>query len=113
MDNLILYSLEGCGYSMSAEKLVNELGLNANVIKVKQIEKESYKKRNKMDTFPQIFLNLDNSLIKIGGYNDLTDMVGYIKEGKENKSLDLVVNNVNRKYDVEKKKIYKIISFFL
>lgn len=113
MDNLILYSLEGCGYSMNAEKLINDLCVKAEIIKVKQTEKDYYKKRNEMNTFPQIFLNLDNNTIKIGGYNDLTDLINYIKDGKKNKSLDLVVNNVNKKYDFDKKRIFKIIDFFL
>ena len=54
--SLIIYSLEGCPYSMKSESLLKLY--KPKIVKVSQLEKEKYKKQNNMNTFPQIFLDL-------------------------------------------------------
>ena len=75
-----IFSLEGCGYSMAAEKLLLEHNIPFRKISVSQEDKEYHKKLNEMDTFPQIFLNkLHNKRSKIGGYTDLNKYIEVIK----------------------------------
>ena len=74
---LFIYSLVGCGYSKEAVKLLTPY--KPDIITVSQEEKDKYKKMNKMDTFPQIFI-LDNNSnnIKIGGYYDNIELLAKI-----------------------------------
>ena len=72
---IILYILEGCPYCIKSLQL-----LQNNNIKYKEIivenneEKELYKKQNGMNTFPQIFMQVNkDNFIKIGGYDNLVD----------------------------------------
>jgi glutaredoxin len=58
MIRLQIYSLIGCYFSQKAELSMMDfkLGDKLEIIKVEDEEKEKYKKLNKMNTFPQIFL---------------------------------------------------------
>jgi glutaredoxin len=73
---LEIYSLVGCPYSMKAEKLLKLY--KPNIYKVSQKEKETYKQKNKMDTFTQIFLLDKNERTKIGGYSDVIELLSKI-----------------------------------
>lgn len=87
------YILKDCYYS----NLANEL-LKKNKIKFKkfnipqdEIIKNKYKKKNKMNTFPQIFYqeNINSKNIKIGGYDELNHYIeikNSIKYNKLNKN---------------------------
>lgn len=72
-----IYSLNGCPHSERAEILVGRIGLKHKIIPVKNEmkEKNAYKKKHKMDTFPQIFYKTGSKTIKIGGYSDFFDAV--------------------------------------
>ena len=83
---IILYVLEGCPYCNKALK-----ELNSNRIKYKSIivensqeAKNHYKKQSGMLTFPQIFIETDNSFLKIGGYDDLILLITTSKDIKKN-----------------------------
>jgi glutaredoxin len=66
-----IYVLEGCPYCNNALRLLEQYRIRHKIIVVEHHEKEYYKKKNKMNTFPQIFLEKDkNKLIKIGGNDD-------------------------------------------
>lgn len=74
---LEIYSLEGCPYSVKAEKLVKDLRLPYKVIKVTDSNKQSYKDKNQMATFPQIFIVYPQLGLRklIGGYTELTNVL--------------------------------------
>ena len=101
---IILYVLETCPYCNNALQLLKD-----NKIKYKSIivqntveEKNLYKKQNGMNTFPQIFIQMNkDNYMKIGGYNDLVDVFdqcNIIK--KSNVSLDSIYHTykyINKK----------------
>ena len=71
---ITIYSLEGCPFSIAAEKLVaSKLPASKyDINRVSHDEKSKYKKLHSYNTFPQVFVG--NELI--GGYNEL---VKYLK----------------------------------
>lgn len=82
---IYIYSLEGCPFSKKAEILSKKLKsskicnlnekIQTTIFKIKQYEKNIYKKKNNYQTFPQIFI--DGELI--GG---LDNFEKYIKNNK-------------------------------
>ena len=83
---LEIYSLIGCYFSSKAEYMVTDLKLKnkIKIIKVKCEEKDKYKKKNNMDTFPQIFVVNGKKRFKIGGSTDLENCLRIIDEIKNN-----------------------------
>ncbi|AYV78992.1 MAG: hypothetical protein Faunusvirus1_12 [Faunusvirus sp.] len=77
MTYIIVYSLDGCRYSKDAVKILKKYHIPRKIINVPNEEslKSKYKKINGMATFPQIFMHINNDDIKIGGYNDLSELV--------------------------------------
>lgn len=65
-----LYVLQGCPYCKGALDFMNQRGLQHKVITVSPDKKAYYKKKNGMNTFPQIFLDKQ----PIGGFGDLMDI---------------------------------------
>ena len=112
---LVVYSLENCYYSMSAEDFLNENYIDKKTKKtyrlqrVNQENKMYYKEFNKMNTFPQIFLESSNDKIKIGGYNDLKEIIGVLKNKKNN--FDDILSKLNSRYD--KRDALVVIKFFI
>jgi len=87
------YILQDCYYSSMAENLLKKNKLKFSKISVPQDEtiKNKIKKKNKMDTFPQIFYQETkrSKICKIGGYDDLTNYIeikNIIKENRLNKN---------------------------
>jgi glutaredoxin len=79
-----IYSLEYCPYSMEAEQIIKQNNLSHKIIKVKQEEKNKYKKLNKWNTFPQVFYkHKTNKLKLIGGCSDLEKYINIINIIKE------------------------------
>ena len=80
----ILYGLEHCPYCIKAIQLFEMNNIPVKVIWVKnQEEKEKYKKKHGMNTFPQIFFtnsrnnrnrNNKGKMVKIGGCEDIENM---------------------------------------
>jgi glutaredoxin len=89
---IVLYVLEGCPYCNNSLKLLKEYKIKHKAIVVQQDEKEYYKKRNKMNTFPQIFMMIDkDNFIKIGGNSDLVETIELSHNiNKSNVSIDAV-----------------------
>lgn len=80
------YILDGCYFS---EKALYSLTKNIKEENLKIINvpddvkiKNKYKKKNKMSTFPQIFIKVNKKKIKIGGSDDLMNMYRIINEIK-------------------------------
>lgn len=72
---LKLYVLKGCPYCASSLDLVKSKKIDHEVIVVSQEEKESYKKKHSMNTFPQVFYNRT----LIGGNQDLHEIINSIE----------------------------------
>ena len=115
MYKLEVYSLEGCPYSMNAESLLNNNSIEFDLIKVSYDEKDHYKQKNKMNTFPQIFLKTGKETVKIGDYNKLNKIFDIIND----KTLfDIMLKDLKSKLSFEsslndKKIILRIILILL
>jgi glutaredoxin len=79
----VIYALEDCPYSIRAADFISKHPvLKADVHWAKQAEKEQYKRRNKMNTFPQVFFKYKPShgkrdrMVMVGGYSELMDLAG-------------------------------------
>ena len=106
---LIVYSLENCFYSMSASNLLDQENIRYNLQSVSYKNKQIYKEKNKMKTFPQIFLQNNDLKIKIGGYSELSYIIDLIKN---NKNFEEVKNNLLNKLNLNLKEILLIINYF-
>ena len=91
---IIAYILEDCYYSQMANDILkkNKIKFEKYVIPQDERIKNELKKKNKMQTFPQILFqeNEDSKIEKIGGYDELQqyiDIKDHIKENKLNKNL--------------------------
>lgn len=85
---ILAYLLDNCYYSQEAFHLLKNNHIPFQYIQVPQDEKikSKFKKKNKMNTFPQLFLNTN----KIGGYDDLIkyfEIIDQIKVKKLNKDV--------------------------
>lgn len=89
---IILYVLDGCPYCNNSLRVLKENKIKHKAIVVAPKDKEKYKKINKMNTFPQIFINADkDTYLKIGGNDDLEETIRIVKEVQSsNVSLDSI-----------------------
>ena len=81
---LIVNILESCPFCQKTIEILNNYNLKYKLNIVQNNKKTFYKKKYNMDTFPQIFIN-SNELIKVGGYNDLINILNILSNMKENK----------------------------
>ena len=110
MDCLNIYSLDGCYYSQSLEELLNSNKIKYNLNRVNLENKSKIKEKNKMSTFPQVFLNSKNVDYKVGGFDD----VNYIlDEIKTKNNLDLIINNIKFKTNLDKKRSIRLINLLI
>lgn len=75
---IILYVLEDCPYCNRALSILDEYKLKYTKIIVENNEtsKKIYKKQNKMRTFPQIFMQIEeDKFVKIGGCSELEESI--------------------------------------
>jgi glutaredoxin 3 len=80
-----LYVLEGCPYCNKALDILKKNKIKHKKIVVENSEeaKNYYKKKNKMNTFPQIFLDFNESnSMKIGGCSDLENLMDLLSNIK-------------------------------
>ncbi len=82
---LEVYSLQGCPYSIRAEKRLQKYSKVVKVISVPRDEKikNKYKKMNKMSTFPQIYLVDGKKRVKIGGYSSIEKILDVYEKLEE------------------------------
>jgi glutaredoxin len=90
--SIVLYVLKGCPYCNNALMLLKENNIKHKAIVVEDKDKEKYKKINKMNTFPQIFININgDNYFKLGGNDDLVETMEIVKTIiNSNVSLDAV-----------------------
>lgn len=83
------YILENCYYSQQANELLKKNKIKFKKIIVPQDEdiKKEIKKKNKMNTFPQILFqeNKSSKIEKIGGYDELCVYITMKNQIQENK----------------------------
>lgn len=72
---ILINFLDGCPYCMEAESILKKMKIKYKKNLVTQNTKNNYKKKYKMNTFPQIFLNEKNNLSKIGGLDDFNNLI--------------------------------------
>lgn len=89
---IILYVLNGCPFCNRALQLLSQYNIKHKAILVGPDEKEHYKKQNRMNTFPQIFMQIDsNNYMKVGGATDLEETINQCNIIKNsNVSLDSI-----------------------
>jgi glutaredoxin len=97
---LVLYVLSGCPYCEKAMKMLNENKIKFEKIIVPNEDnvKKTYKEKMGMNTFPMIFLKIDedkNVYSKIGGSSDLEL---YIQKCKELSINNLAMDNLYKLY---------------
>jgi|TARA_B100000161_G_C33384955_1_gene339524 glutaredoxin len=110
MDYLDIYSLDGCYYSQSLEELLNNKKIKYNLNRVNLENKSKIKEKNKMSTFPQVFLRSKNINYKVGGF----DNISYILDEINNKkNLDLIINNIKFRTNLDKKRSLRLINLLL
>ena len=106
MDCLNIYSLDGCYYSQSLEELLNNKKIKYNINRVNLKNKIKIKEKNKMSTFPQVFLNSKEINYKVGGFNDFSYILNEIETKK---NLDLIKDNVKFKTNLDDSKSIRLI----
>ena len=79
---IYVYSLFGCPFSEAAEDLVKDTKVPHKIVKINtQKDKDKYKKKHQMTTFPQIyFKNSRGKMVKIGGYEEFRSIVEMCKK---------------------------------
>tara|TARA_B100000902_G_C27252759_1_gene886186 strand:+ start:282 stop:626 length:345 start_codon:yes stop_codon:yes gene_type:complete len=109
MTQLKVFSLEGCYFSQSAEELLKNNNIDYSLKKVTQNEKQAIKDINKMDTFPQVFLETSNKDIKVGGFTELKNLNELVNK-KDN--FDNIYDEVSNKveFNNNKKNILRLIN---
>ena len=79
MNKIVIYSLNGCGFSKKAINTLKKKNITYEVFNIDWNNKDEYKKKKNMNTFPQIFFKKKNSSrIKIGGNNDIDNLLNII-----------------------------------
>jgi glutaredoxin len=108
---IIIYKLEGCPFSIKAADILKKYP-DTKIINIKHNDKNSFKKQNNMNTFPQIFYMFDIKEFKIGGYNDLKYLL-YIKKKYNNINQTLFNDKIKDKINIKDYKIFLDLLLFL
>jgi len=106
--SLKLILLQNCEYSIAANELIQSHKIPSQIHWISQIQKNLYI-NNKIQTFPQIYLNKFNSKgnLLLGGY---TDLKSFIDTFKGTKLLDFNINHFINKYKWSKKSTLRLIQ---
>lgn len=77
---IIINVLEGCPYCNNSLRLLDNLGVKYKKVIVNQNEKNKYKKKYNMSSFPQVLLELNNKHLVLGGNDELVKSVNLIQQ---------------------------------
>lgn len=83
----ILYGLEYCPYCIKSVQLLSMHNIPHKMNWIEESDKDKYKKKHKMSTFPQIFYKIspkNKKMVKIGGFDDIERMFLVAKAIKQN-----------------------------
>jgi glutaredoxin len=100
MPSFAIIYLEGCPYSMEAEKILNELKKTENIkykiTRIQQINKESIKTKGHFSSFPQIYLQTNNQYYTIGGCDQFKEFIDCVnKEKGKNTFINCINQAIN------------------
>lgn len=87
----VLYGLDYCPYCIKSIQLLKMHNIPHKMTWIKESDKDKYKKKHKMSTFPQVFYKTtpkSRKMVKVGGFDDLEKMFLVAKAVNQN-SLDL------------------------
>ena len=105
---LKLIFLNNCPYSEAAKELILNNKIKSKIIKVEQNEKEKFK-TDKINTFPQIYLEKKNSKGSqlIGGYDIFKEIYDAVKS---NSSLNSIKDKITNKINISNKSLLRLIE---
>lgn len=103
------FILSGCPYSRKAEEYLKKNDIPYKKIFVSQEDKNFYKERNNMPTFPQLFLSYYGKKIMIGGYDTLMELDNLYYTMK-NSPIEQHINIINSQNIIPKKKNFLLIA---
>lgn len=92
---IIINYLYGCPFCKNSERILKEYNIPYTKNVVTQKTKEDFKKKYKMETFPQIFYKT-SKLVKIGGNDALVDLINICRLLNENNFNQNTINYVKR-----------------
>lgn len=110
MSSIVIYSLNGCGYSSSSVAILKNKSVNAKIYNIGWQQKEEIKRQNNMSTFPQIFLEYDTIKYKIGGDSDLKNILSIIDKTKSTGKFDEMVDNINKLVEGDRRIALEVIN---
>lgn len=110
MSSIVIFSLNGCGYSKSSVDILKSRNVKARINNIEWSQKEEIKKKNKMSTFPQIFLEYDTKKYKIGGDSDLKNILSIIDKTKSTGKFDEMVDNINKLVEGDRRIALEVIN---
>lgn len=108
---LLAIILQGCPWSMKAQKLLLENNYNCEIQEITYEQKDNWKE--KMNTFPQIYLKKHNSKgsTLIGGFTELNNMHNVIKKSKSRNACEKELKKTFP--DMKYKKLLRLIELTL
>jgi len=99
MSKFKLYVLDGCPFCKRALDRIKSLGLDHESIIISHEQKEKYKIKHEMETFPQIFFidntNKNKTEYKIGGCDELETLLDIVKTIGEKYNIKIVEKIIN------------------
>ena len=92
MKKIKVISLKNCPYSEAAEDMLKNNNIAFTVTKVNTNTKKKYKSKL-IDTFPQIYLDIDKKPLLLGGYNELKNIYDIVNKTS---NIQKILNNLNK-----------------
>ena len=77
---IVINVLEGCPYCNNSLNVLDNFNIKYKKTVVEQNEKNKFKKKYNMDTFPQVLLELNNKHLVLGGNQDLMNSINLIQQ---------------------------------
>ena len=111
MNKIIIYSLDGCLYSQHAINTLKYNNIDYQINHIDKDDKEYYKFTYNINSFPHIlYLNKNNDKFKIGGNDDLNEILKIISDTKKNKKFNIMIDIIQSKLLLDKKTTLQIID---
>lgn len=110
MSKIVIFSLNGCGYSQSSLNILRTKNVDAKVFNIDWENKDDVKKKNNMQTFPQIFLEYKKKNYKIGGDSELKNIIKIINETKISGEFDQMVTKIDSLIEGDRRVALEVIN---